>query len=106
MSERMRLADELESQAAQIANAGHNGWGNTMLFAASQLRADEAELARKDAEIAGLQKRYADSESKLAFCDAALQELQAELARLRMQPESRAADDQEPGGAGNGGRSA
>ncbi len=39
------LCEQLTNQAGEIARAGHNGWGNTMLAAA-----DEIARLRRDAE--------------------------------------------------------
>ena len=41
------LIELAKQQAAEIARAGHNGWGNTMLALAAAL-----EAAREDAELA------------------------------------------------------
>lgn len=50
-------------------------------MSAMSLAADEIERLR--AEVAGAGRRYADSESRLAACDAALQDVQAERDALR-----------------------
>jgi hypothetical protein len=51
-------------------------WENYGEGAAARARA-------RDATIAALEKRYAESESRLAFCDGALQTVQVELAALK-----------------------
>jgi len=41
----MDIVDLLNKQADEIANAGHNGWGNTMLSAAEIITALRAQLS-------------------------------------------------------------
>jgi hypothetical protein len=45
------LIERLRQQAAEIASAGHNGWGNTMTEAADELARKDAEIAAANAEI-------------------------------------------------------
>ena len=50
--EALEIADLLKKQAEEIANAGHNGWGNGMRCAETELR----RLHEVNAELLGLVK--------------------------------------------------
>jgi hypothetical protein len=51
-SKRDDLVELLEAQAREIAQAGHNGWGNTMLEAAAEIAALRAQQAWQPIETA------------------------------------------------------
>ena len=69
----MEIVDKLKAQAIEIANEGHNGWGNTMTEAAEEIESLKAQTAPV-AEVP-----YSDGLSLLADkkrrCNARIEEL-------------------------------
>lgn len=48
------MIEILRNQAKEIADAGINGWGNTMIEAADTIESMRQQLSNRDAEIAEL----------------------------------------------------